>query len=128
MKNSKGFTLLEILVVVGIIVVLVGLVTTSYSTAQRKVRDTRRKSDLKQIQDSMEQYYSVCNYEYPTSIDSSSQVVCLAPSMMIMPTIPVDPKSGSSYSCTSCPGDSYTICTNSLESESPTGYCLNNLQ
>ncbi len=62
---KKAFTLLELLVVIGIIGILVGLGTTSYSTAQKKARDSKRKADLKAFQNAMEQCYSVNSYAYP---------------------------------------------------------------
>lgn len=66
MKISKGFTLLEMLVVIGIISVLVSMGIASYSTAQKKARDAKRQSNLKSFQSALEQCYSVNNYTYPT--------------------------------------------------------------
>ena len=129
-KNSKkSFTLLEILVVIGIIMILVGLVTTSYSTVQKKARDAKRKSDVEQVQKALEQYYSVCGYQYPTPLASLrfSSIVCTSPSIAIMPTVPTDPRI-TPYLCNSCTATAYSICTNNLESESPTGFCLSNQQ
>ncbi|NMB83759.1 type II secretion system protein [Candidatus Roizmanbacteria bacterium] len=126
LKIKAGFTLLEMLVVIGIIAVLVGIGSVSYSTSQKKSRDAKRKSDLKVIQNSMEQYYSVCGYKYPTSIGSG--IVCSSPTMAILPTIPVDPKTLTPYPCSPCTETSYSVCSNNLESESPTGYCVSNQQ
>ncbi len=63
-KFKKGFTLLEMLVVVGIIAILVGLVSASLSTAQKKARDAKRFSDLKSVQNCLEQYYSLNSFKY----------------------------------------------------------------
>ena len=71
---KRGFTLLEMLVVIGIIAILVSLGTSSYSTAQKKARDARRKSDLKSFQNAMEQCYSVNSYKYPTITSSGSTI------------------------------------------------------
>lgn len=69
MKKSKfGFTLLEILVVIGIIGVLVGVSVASYSTVQKKSRNAKRRGDLKAAQNCLEQYYSANTYQYPASI------------------------------------------------------------
>jgi len=62
---KKAFTLLEMLVVIGIIGILIGLGALSYSTAQKKARDAKRKQDLKAFQNAMEQCYAVNNYSYP---------------------------------------------------------------
>lgn len=128
-KNKLGFSLLELLVVIGIIALLVGMGAVSYSTAQRKARDSKRKQDVQAIQNAFEQYYSVCNYQYPTAFGSSVVCASITPTVMIMPTIPVDPKTALTYSLvTSGSGDSYQVCANTMEAESPTGYCVNNRQ
>ncbi len=64
LSTKKGFTLIEILVVVGIIGVLVALGTISYSKAQMKARDAQRKSDLSTIRSALELYH-FDNGSYP---------------------------------------------------------------
>lgn len=128
MKKNKllfGFTLLEMLVVIGIIAVLIGMISISYSTAQKKSRDAKRKGDLKTIQNAMEQYYSICGYQYPNSFNSG--IICITPSVVILPTesVPKDPKTNSVYTCGNCDGTRYEICAN-LEL-APT-FCLKNQQ
>jgi len=127
---QSGFTLLELLVVIGIISLLVGLGSVSYSTAQKKARDAKRKSDLQAIQSSLEQYYSICGYQYPSpQVTGFISIICSSPTTAIMPTVPVDPKDLTPYPCSgTCDKSGYKICTNSLESQSPTGYCLQNQQ
>jgi len=52
MKNKKsGFTLLEILLVVGIIAILAGITIVAINPSKQlaQVRNTERKSDIKQI-------------------------------------------------------------------------------
>jgi prepilin-type N-terminal cleavage/methylation domain-containing protein len=136
MNFKKAFTLLELLVVIGIIAVIVSLGFASYSTAQKKVRDTKRKSDLKEIQNALEQYYVICGYEYPTigTADSTCtngtvplSISCSSPSQIIMSSVPKDPKSGESY-CYFLTGDGYSLSTReNLETE-PIGYTLVNRQ
>jgi prepilin-type N-terminal cleavage/methylation domain-containing protein len=130
MKNKfsikSAFTLLEMLVVIGIISILVGMGAVSYSTAQKKARDAKRKQDLKAIQNALEQYYSVCGYQYPTPAGSIfSSVICLSPSTAIMPTVPVDPKTITPYPCSSCTSSQYTICASTENEPTP---CLSNQQ
>jgi prepilin-type N-terminal cleavage/methylation domain-containing protein len=73
--KQKGFTLLELLVVIGIIGILVALATVSYSATQRSGRDSRRKQDMIAMQNSLEQYYSENSYKYPvTCSDAETQM------------------------------------------------------
>ena len=113
-KNNKfGFTLIEILVVVGIISILIGLGATSYSTAQKKARDTKRKSDVQSIRDAYEQYYSVCGFDYPsyTVGDVPSAITCASPAQTIISSVPTDPL-GDNYQILAGDADAktYTIC------------------
>lgn len=57
-KIQKAFTLLELLVVIGIIGILLSMITVSFTNAQKQSRDARRKQDAVAIQNAMEQYYS----------------------------------------------------------------------
>ena len=68
MKNGAGFTLIEVLVVVGLIGVLVGgLLTIVDPRAQiGKANDAKRKSELTQLQRALETYYQD-NGKYPNS-------------------------------------------------------------
>lgn len=53
---KKGFTLIELLVVIAIISALSLLLLPNFMAIREKTRDTTRKSDLKQIQVSLELY------------------------------------------------------------------------
>jgi len=85
LKISKGFTLLEMLVVIGIISVLVSMGFASYSTAQKKARDAKRQGDLKAAQQVMEQCYSVNSFQYPIISANSGTIsaTCPAPNASI---------------------------------------------
>lgn len=134
LREVEGFTLLEMLVVIGIIAILVSIGFASYSTAQKKARDAKRKSDLKTIQTAFEQYYSICGYVYPTPVAGTTaptSISCSSPATIIMNAVPVDPKSNSQYTMTQVTTSDYSICapnTPPLESESTTPYCLTNQQ
>lgn len=63
--NKKGFTLIELLVVIAIIGLLSTLAVVALGSARVKARDSKRLSDLKQLQTALELYYTDQN-AYPT--------------------------------------------------------------
>lgn len=54
LKIKKAFTLIELLVVIAIIGVLATFIVASFTSAQQKSRDSRRKSDLDAIKKALE--------------------------------------------------------------------------
>jgi prepilin-type N-terminal cleavage/methylation domain-containing protein len=64
---KKAFTLVELLIVMAIIGVLAALAVGSFRTAQMRGRDAQRKSDLKQIANSLELFYGDYG-KYPDSL------------------------------------------------------------
>lgn len=75
-QNYKGFTLIEIVVVVSIISLLSAIGLTMYVEQQKNSRDAKRKSDLTLISGILQNYYSV-NKVYPDTIknDQSNSYV-----------------------------------------------------
>lgn len=64
-KNSnRGFTLLELLIVVAIIGLLASLILVGLSSFRSRGRDARRIADVKQVQNGLEIYYAKEN-KYP---------------------------------------------------------------
>ena len=139
MKKIFGFTLLEMLVVIGIIAVLVGFGAVSYSTTQKKARDAKRELDIDSIKNAMEQYYSLCNGAYPIADYGKVPVTIEAliadgcnSDTMISSSLPLDPKIGDRYDYNdSDPSIPFSICattdngtTNLMEAETST-YCVN---
>ena len=66
MNRRHGFTLIEILVVIGIIALLASVILVGLSPARARGRDARRITDMSQMQNAMELYFSRCGY-YPSS-------------------------------------------------------------
>ncbi len=66
-KNySKGFTLIELMVVISIISLLSSLIFASLSTSRAKGRDALRMQTLRQYEKALASYYAV-NNSYPTT-------------------------------------------------------------
>lgn len=113
---KKGFTLLELLVVISIIAILIGLASVSYTTAQRKGRNSKRRGDMQSVSKAFEQYYAL-NQAYTNNCSTMA-------TGSIPQGLPSDPKNAAPYTYSfSCPDTvSYCICAN-LETE--TGNSIN---
>ena len=64
-KNNRGFTIVELLIVIVVIGILAALVIVTYNGIQQKARDTERKTDIKAVQGHLEAYWAD-NAKYPT--------------------------------------------------------------
>lgn len=64
LEAMRGFTLVELLVVVFIIGLLASVVTISASASRAQSRDAKRKADLQLVASSLELYYAA-NRTYP---------------------------------------------------------------
>lgn len=72
----KGFTLLELIVVVAIIAMLATVGVSSYQNVQVNSRNAKRKADLKEIKKSLAAYYGA-NARYPCS--GTGATACTTP-------------------------------------------------
>ncbi len=95
-KIKNGFTLFELLVSISIIAILTALAIISYSSAQKKARDTRRQEDVQMMAKAAEQYYSQNSYSYPqgTTVANWTPASSGTP---LLNVFPVDPKNVAPY-------------------------------
>lgn len=70
-KAEKGFTIIELLIVIAIIIILAALVLNNFQGAQAKARDTQRVTDINNIHSKLEEYYNENNY-YPDTFTAST--------------------------------------------------------
>ena len=77
MKDNykKGFTLLEMLVVVSIIGILAALILANLASTRERARDATRQSDIKQYQTALGQYASENTGLYPVR-DGAAVDIC----------------------------------------------------
>lgn len=115
-NERKGFTLIEILIVVAIIAILASIVLVGLGPTQESGRDARRLGDLHDVQNVLELYYNKCG-SYPgggatcaASALGKAQYPSTAPSTYYgglanelvgfglgVTSIPQDPTAGRSY-------------------------------
>ena len=67
MRNERGFTLIEMLIVMTLIITLAGLAVANYRTATRRAEEAALKADLFHMRDAMDQYYADKN-EWPSDL------------------------------------------------------------
>lgn len=78
MKNisdQKGFTLIELMVVIAIVAVLSTIGAVVYTGTQKVSRDAKRIGDVKEIQKALEQYYAINNDYVPLSLQDGNSSV-----------------------------------------------------
>lgn len=71
-EKNKGFTLLELLVVIAIIGLLSTFAVVSLNSGREKARDSRRLSDMKQLQMTMEFHFDAGDTYAMTDTDCDS--------------------------------------------------------
>lgn len=94
-----GFTLLEILVAIAIMLVITAIGVVSYGTVNRRARDTRRVSDMEQIRQALEMYRSDNGF-YPAVNTGGFGTVGNLSTLVTggyIPALPQDPQSGNTY-------------------------------
>lgn len=97
---SKGFTLIELLVVMAVLSILIGIGVNTFTIAQKKARDTKRKADMRQVRTALEAYRINANGAYP-STDPTQWVFSSLPSVLTttyISTLPTDPLNNSNCS------------------------------
>jgi type IV pilus assembly protein PilA len=77
MKKKSGFTLLEILLVVGIIAILASIVVVALNPTRQfaSVRNAQRRANISEINNALQQYY-IDNSAYPPTIPTTLTEIC----------------------------------------------------
>lgn len=97
---KKGFTLLELLIVIAIIGLLASVILVAVDDAREKGRDSRRIQDMKEIKKALALYYDA-NGRYPaisSPYDASALSAALVPQYInAMPSDPSNQTSPNTY-------------------------------
>ena len=64
-QKSKGFTIVELLIVIVVIAILATLVIVTFTGIQQKARDSKRETDIDALDSHLEAFYADNGY-YPT--------------------------------------------------------------
>lgn len=102
--SSRGFTLVELLIVIAIIAILTGIVITSLTSSKAKSRDAQRVSDTNQLQLALEQFFDRCGFYPaadagggPSTSDSCTSGGVTVTINTFLAKIPHDPSTAQSY-------------------------------
>ncbi|MBI5742815.1 MAG: prepilin-type N-terminal cleavage/methylation domain-containing protein [Candidatus Niyogibacteria bacterium] len=119
---NKGFTILEMLVVIAVIGMLASAIVVLTGQVRAKSRDARREQDVKQIANALDLYvtstraFPTCSTEV---VIGSSADVCLAPVLVNMGAInalPSDPLGQTTGTCNTA--GNYVYCYQSADGRS----------
>lgn len=126
MRQTRGFTLIELVVAISIIVTLTSMVLPAVNNVRKSARDTQRLANIRELQNALEDYYDKYGY-YPGSGECgavvpntgwSNSVECLSGGRWLRDSTsnmsefiksdPIDPKQKSSITWPGCfPKDTY---------------------
>lgn len=109
----KGFTIIELLIVMMVIAILVGIALPRFKAMQDEANIAKVNGDLRTLQAAVESYYMHYSNTYPATLGALTSAV----PRMIGTTLPKDPfNNNADYTYTLATGGIYTI-----SSRGPTG-------
>jgi prepilin-type N-terminal cleavage/methylation domain-containing protein len=110
-QNRKGFTLIEILVVIGILAVLFAIVLIAINPARQfsQANNTKRRSDVNAILNAIHQYAADNRGALPAGIGSTAGLIssggvniCNDLVTRYLAALPVDPLTNNGTAVTNC--------------------------
>jgi type II secretory pathway pseudopilin PulG len=102
MRKTNCFTVIEVLVSIGIMMTLLGFVVLRFEGSRKLGRDSLRLKDVQNIQNGLERYY-LKNGNYPETLDDLKAADFIN-------EVPQDPTGGETYLYSYCKtGSEYAI-------------------
>ena len=96
-SKQRGFSLVELLVVITIIAILSVVAYTALGGQTLKARNSRRAQDLSTIQSALEIYFIENGNKYPTQLDDGMPLTTIDLVPKYMPKMPKDPTKADDY-------------------------------
>lgn len=94
----RGFSLIELMVVIGVIAIINIVMMPSFTSLQRSAKQLSAKSSARQIMVLLEQYYFM-NQRYPDGdMVSISMIISELNQLGLISSDPINPYTGRSYS------------------------------
>ena len=96
--RAKGFSLIELMIVIGIIALINVVMIPNYSSLQRSAKQISAKSSARNLMIALEQYYFI-HQEYPEGVNIG--IAGLFPKLKedgLITQYPMNPYTGKSYS------------------------------
>lgn len=123
-KLQKGFTIVELLIVIVVIGILATLVIVTFTGIQQKARNSQRQTDINAIDSHVEAFYAQYGY-YPTLADLQDATFISTYLKGLDPEALKDPKGGAIAATATSSAYSYvsagaSACVNTTVSD-PTG-------
>lgn len=94
LKNKKGFTIVELLIVIVVIGILATLVIVTFTGIQQKGRNSQRQTDINAVDSHVEAYYAQSG-NYPTLANLNDSTWRASNMKGLDPEALVDPKAAS---------------------------------
>ncbi len=113
--KKKGFTIIELLIVIAIMALLLATVFINISNTNAKKRDTIRMANMNEISKALALYQNQTQ-KYPIytgNITGSDSMSLVLQNANLISKVPIDPLSSYNYAYTSANGTTFTL-----------GFCL----
>lgn len=110
---AGGFTLMELVIIIGLVSVLLTAGFTAFATSRKNAEDGRRRADLETFRQSLELYRNATGAYpiYTGPSDSGTLKTALVPTYISDSAYPKDPDANRRYYYQSLlPGSTYKLC------------------